>query len=160
MLVQAPWHAGGQSWELEAAKTLSYAPNLAAGRHAQECGFSDAALVSREGWLLEGPTFSIAWVVGETLETPSLDLSILDTITRRVVLGIAASLEIPVREGRFGADRLTSASEVMALSTTKEVAAVRRLDAHLYPIGPVTERLAAAFASEVEAAIRGRGEPI
>jgi 4-amino-4-deoxychorismate lyase len=159
MVVQAPWHSAGQSWELEGAKTLSYAPNLAAGRHAQKCGFSDAVLVSRDGWLLEGPTFSIAWVAAETLETPSLDLSILDSITRRVVLDVAADLRIPVKEGRFGADRLAMASEVMALSTTKEVATVRRVDAHVYPAGPVTDLLATTFAGEVAATIRGMVEP-
>jgi 4-amino-4-deoxychorismate lyase len=129
---------------------------MAAARLAQECGFHDAVLISRQGWLLEGPTFSIAWVVDEMLETPSLDLSILDSITRRVVLDMAAGLKIAVREGRFGVERLGLVSEVMALSTTKEVAAVRRLDQHLYPVGPVTKRLAAAFAAEVQA-MRSQG---
>ncbi|HEY3428132.1 MAG TPA: aminotransferase class IV, partial [Acidimicrobiia bacterium] len=33
--VDAPWHPGGQRWELSGAKTISYAPNMAASRLAR-----------------------------------------------------------------------------------------------------------------------------
>jgi branched-subunit amino acid aminotransferase/4-amino-4-deoxychorismate lyase len=92
--VVAPWHAAGVVWDLAGAKITSYAPNLAATRNAQAHGFEDALLITPDGLILEGPTFSVAWTVDGVLETPELGLGILDSITRRVVLGAAGDLGI------------------------------------------------------------------
>ncbi|MGH8874680.1 MAG: aminotransferase class IV [Acidimicrobiia bacterium] len=143
--VTAPWHPAGAAWELAGAKTLSYAPNLAAGRCAEEQGYHDALLVALEGTVLEGPTFSVAWVVEGKLETPSLDLHVLDSITRRVVLTDARRLGLTVEEGRFPLGRLQGASEVLVLSTVKEVTPVARVGEWTYRSGPVTGRLREAF---------------
>ena len=153
--VRAPWHAGGDPSELTGAKTLSYAPNVAASRRAQAAGFDDAVLVSREGWVLEGPTFGIGWFYGETLETPSLDLGILKSITRTGVLLLAERLGIPVQEGRFPLERMTGADEVLAMSTIKEVAPVRMIGEHTLAPGPATARLAAAFRQHVLSRLGG-----
>jgi 4-amino-4-deoxychorismate lyase len=143
--VVAPWHPGGEEWELAGVKTISYAANQAASRRAVEMGGDDALLVSRAGHLLEGPTFSVAWVVDGVVETPSLDLGILESITRHFVLTDCALLGIPVREGRFPLSRLEAAEEVMALSTVKEVAAVTQVGTWRYSPGPLTDRLFACY---------------
>ena len=141
MPVAAPWHPGGEKWELAGVKTISYAPNQAASRRAVELGGDDALLISREGYVLEGPTFAVAWVVDGSLETPSLDLGILESITRRFVLDDCSTLAISVREGRFPLSRLERAVEVMALSTVKEVTAVTQVGSLEYTVGPFTEQL-------------------
>jgi branched-subunit amino acid aminotransferase/4-amino-4-deoxychorismate lyase len=148
--VRAPWHAAGEQWELAGAKTLSYAPNQAATRLALSEGFDDALLVSRRGELLEGPTFSIAWVVAGKLETPTLDLGILDSITRRLVLADADEQGIGLVEDIFEESRLAQAEEVMALSTVKEVSPVRVVGQMKFPVGPVTTKLAEAFARRTQ----------
>src|SRR5680860_1539490 len=79
--LEAPWHSDGATSELTGAKTLSYAANIAAKRAARLSGFDDALLYGRSGRILEGPTFCVAWAVGGVLETPSLDLGILASIT-------------------------------------------------------------------------------
>ena len=43
--VAAPWHPGGEPWELTGVKTISYAPNMAATRLARNSSFDDALLV-------------------------------------------------------------------------------------------------------------------
>ena len=149
--VSAPWHAAGATWDLAGAKALSYAPNMAAGRHAREAGFHDALLVTPEGVVLEGPTFSVAWVVGDVLETPGLELGILDSITRRFVLDDARFLGIEVREGAWGLSRLQSASEALAMSTIREVQPIGAIGDVVFDEGPVTKRLAEAFAERVGA---------
>jgi branched-subunit amino acid aminotransferase/4-amino-4-deoxychorismate lyase len=147
--VEAPWHAAGVQWDLAGAKVLSYAPNLAATRRARAEGFEDALLVSTENVILEGPTFSVGWVVDGVLETPGLELGILDSITRRVVLDMASSLGIPVVQGRWTQGRFEVASEVAAWSTVREVQPVEAIGEHTWQPGPVTRRLGEEFADRI-----------
>jgi branched-subunit amino acid aminotransferase/4-amino-4-deoxychorismate lyase len=147
--VDAPWHAAGVDWDLAGAKILSYAPNLAASRRAHGEGFDDALLTSVEGVVLEGPTFSVAWLFQGVLETPTLELGILDSITRRVVLEEAERMGLEVVEDSWNLDRLAGASEVMALSTVREVQVVSEIGPLSFGAGSVTSRLAAAFQSIV-----------
>lgn len=147
--VVSPWHSAGRGWDLAGAKTLSYAPNQAASRRAEEQGFDDALLISDQGIVLEGPTFSIGWVRDGVLETPGLDLLILDSITRRLVLEDARRLGIRVDEGAFPLERLESADEAMAWSTTKEVKPVTRVGEHRFAPGPMAARLSVAFRERV-----------
>lgn len=155
--VEAPWHPAGRPWALAGAKTVSYAPNLSATREAVRRGGHDALLVSGEGTVLEGPTFAVAWVIDGVVETASLDLLVLDSITRRRVVGLAHRLGISVREGIFRRDRLELATEVLALSTVKEVTSVRWLDGTVYHRGPVGWALQEAFAASVEAELSPLG---
>jgi len=147
--VEAPWHAAGVDWELAGAKVLSYAPNMAATRHAVAEGFGDALLTTIEGVMLEGPTFSVAWVVEDVLETPGLELGILDSITRRVLLELASELGLEVVESAWALDRLDDADEVMALSTIREIQPVAAVGHRRFPEGPVTADLARLFYQRV-----------
>lgn len=145
MPLDAPWHPDGATSELAGAKTLSYGPNLAASLRAQQAGFDDALLIGRSGSVLEGPTYSVAWVIEGAVETPSLDLGILASITRGALVELAASERIELRTGRFPLDRLLGAREVMVLSTVKEIAPVSAVGDAGFDPGPVTGALAQAF---------------
>ncbi len=145
--IQAPWHAAGRDWQLASAKTLSYGPNVNTSRTARTLGFDDALLVSDEDLILEGPTFTIGWVVDGVVETPDLDLFILDSITRRYVIKYADQ----VTEGRFPLSRLGEASEVFAMSTLKEVLPVVRVGDLAFDPGPVASELGARFRAGLEA---------
>jgi branched-subunit amino acid aminotransferase/4-amino-4-deoxychorismate lyase len=147
--VQAPWHPAGVEWELAGAKTLSYAPNMSASRRAVAEGFDDALLTTVEDVILEGPTFSLAWVIGGVLETPGLELGILDSITRRVMIDIAAALGIGVAQGKWDVGRLELADEVMALSTVREIQPVSLVGSMRFPEGPVTADLARLYYQRV-----------
>lgn len=148
--VIAPWHSAGRSWSLAGAKTTSYAPNMAAVRDAQRAGADDAILLSEHGVLLEGPTFTIGWFREGVLETPSLDLLILDSITRRHALAVAEELGIEIRPGRFEVGDLVAADEVFALSTFKEVTPVVEVDDTAFSPGPLTLEMSAAYRRRVE----------
>jgi branched-subunit amino acid aminotransferase/4-amino-4-deoxychorismate lyase len=142
--VAAPWHPAGRPWELAGVKSISYAPNLAASRRAAAAGFDDAVLVGDGGVVLEGPTFSVGWVSGGVLRTPSLDLGILESITRRVVMELA-----PLEEVVAGIDDLLAADEVFAMSTLKEVTPVVAVGDRTVGPGPVTARLRQRVAEAV-----------
>ncbi len=143
--VTAPWHAAGVAWELAGAKIISYGPNMATSRTAQGAGFDDALLLSLEGAILEGPTFSVAWVVDGVVETPGLDLGILDSITRRVFFELAGGLGLEVVEVTADLNRLGDASEVMAISTIREIQPVSAVGAKTWVPGPITKNLSEAF---------------
>jgi branched-chain amino acid aminotransferase len=139
--VSAPWHPAGRPWELTGVKTISYAPNQASSRLARQRGYDDALLLSDSGTLLEGPTFSFAWVVDGVLETAGLDLGILDSITRRLVVADSRLMGIEMVEGRFDLSRLDSASEAMAISTVKQVMPVVQVGERTFAAGAVTATL-------------------
>ena len=143
--VVAPWHPDGMASELTGAKTLSYAPNLAATMAAQRAGFDDALLLGRSGAVLEGPTYSVGWIRDGVLATPGLELGVLASITRGVVLELAAQLGIAVEEGRFSLDEMTSAAEPFAMSTNKEVLPIAAIGDRSCSSGPTVPKLAAAF---------------
>jgi branched-chain amino acid aminotransferase len=147
--VAAPWHSAGARWRLAGAKTTSYAANMSAGREARDAGFEDALLLSNEGLILEGPTFAVAWMVDGILETPGLDLGILDSITRRLVLELARAESIDVVEGRWRLDRLDAAGEVMALSTIREVQPVVAVGGREWSPGQTTRTLGERFEERV-----------
>ena len=89
---KAPWHPAGDFTENDfsamGVKSTSYALNMHHTRWANQEGFTDALLLSRNNIILEGPTFSVGWVVDDKIFTPSLNLGILDSITRKYLFKI------------------------------------------------------------------------
>lgn len=149
-MIDAPWHSAGRPWDLAGVKSLSYGPNMAASRRARMLGFHDAILVSDLGLVLEGPTLAVGWVRDGVLETPGLDLLILDSITRRHVLALARAHGIETVEGSFHKERLLGADEVFVMSTVREVTPVVEVSDYVYPTGPVTIKLAEAFRNRTQ----------
>ena len=130
---------------LNRVKSLSYAANMHATRLAREAGADEAILVTAEGTVLEPPTSTVFWATPEgDLRTPSLQLPILDSITRD---RLVAALE--VEEGKFGAEDLRGASEAFLASTTREVQAISAVDdtALANVPGPRTLEAREAFAA-------------
>jgi 4-amino-4-deoxychorismate lyase len=115
-------------WLLAGVKTVSYATNMAAKRTARAQGADDAILVGLGGELLEAPTATLWWRVGDTLHTPSLDLGILAGITRAVLLDLAPTLGLKVLEGVFTAEDLAAADEAFLSSSTRELMPVVEVD--------------------------------
>jgi len=142
--VTASWHPGTATATFHGIKWLSYAPNMAATDAARRDGFDDALLLTTAGDVLEGPTFTVAWAVDGVVETPGMEMGILASITREVLLEAAGRLGLEVRQGRYPLDRLLGADEVMALSTTKEVTPVAVVGEHEMGSGSVAGRLAEA----------------
>lgn len=124
------------------AKTLSYAANMQAARRAREAGCHDALLVDADtGLVLEGPTWSLAWLEDGALVFPPLDLGILDSLTRRL-----AYEALPVRERRAELGELAGADGALVLSTVMEarpVAEIRGVAAY----DPSAEAVVAAAAA-------------
>lgn len=141
----ASWHAAGTPGELVGAKTLSYAVNMASTRAARDNGFDDALLLSNDGIVLEGPTFSIGWFDDEGFHTPTLDLGILESVTRGAVIDALSLSNVRVHQSREPLDNLLAAAEVCAMSTVREVLPVVRVGEVSFGAGDQTRDLAIAF---------------
>jgi branched-chain amino acid aminotransferase len=132
---------------LDRVKSLSYAANMHATRRAKQSGADEALLVQADGTVLEPPTSTIFWASADgALRTPSLELPILDSITRDRLI---AALE--VEEGAWSLDDLLAASEAFLASTTREVQAISAIDDVTLPAipGPRTLEAQRAFAETV-----------
>jgi branched-chain amino acid aminotransferase len=149
--MEAPWHPAGTASQLTGAKTLSYDPNLAVSLAARRAGYNDALLIGQDDTVLEGPTYSVAWVTGNVLETPALSLGILDSITRRVLLELAPAVGLQIAEGVYGLDRVLAADEVLVLSTLKEIRGVAAVGDRVWESTRWSSLLGAAFRELVAA---------
>ena len=124
--------------------------NFGATRRAKVEGFDGALLIGRSGRILEGPTFSVGWVVGEgdtvTYETPAMSLGILDSITRQLALDAADVSGLQFREVEARLPDLDRVSEFFVLSTLRDAIAVTRVGERRFEMGPHTQALRAAMA--------------
>ncbi|HVE73625.1 MAG TPA: aminotransferase class IV [Mycobacteriales bacterium] len=136
---QAPWLLGG-------VKSTSYAVNMASLREAHDRGADDALWVSSDGFVLEAPTATVAWVTGGTLVTPSAGDGILPGTTLETALGLSP---VPYEVRRGTAQELRAADEVLLLSSVRGVAPVIALDGRELGIGLVTRVLRDAFEEAV-----------
>lgn len=149
----APWIRPLGTYGGAGAKTMSYGPNMAASRAARRAGGDEALLVSLEGFILEGPTFGVLWVAGETVHAPTPELGIVNSISRQAVLLAAAESGLRVELGRFRLDDLAAAGEFLVCSAVRPVLSVERAgDTAFGPATPVRDLLA----KSLEAARRRR----
>jgi len=118
---EAPWLLGG-------AKTLSYAVNMAAGRHAHSLGADDVVFTSLEDRVLEGPTSTVVWAADGRLHTPPVEIGILAGTTQARLFARAEADGWPTAVTPGTVADLRSADAVWLLSGIRGAATVTRLD--------------------------------
>ncbi|WP_448615414.1 aminotransferase class IV [Modestobacter sp. URMC 112] len=130
----APWLLGG-------AKTLSYAVNMAAGRHAHAVGADDVVFTSLEGRLLEGPTSTVVWAAGGVLHTPPVETGILAGTTQARLFARAAEDGWPTAVTAGTVADLHAADAVWLLSGIRGAATVTSLDGRPRGDGDLSQRV-------------------
>jgi 4-amino-4-deoxychorismate lyase len=118
----------GAPWLLGGAKTLSYAVNMAAGRHAHSVGADDVVFTSLEDRVLEGPTSTVVWATGGTLHTPPVETGILAGTTQARLFARAEADGWPTAVTAGTVADLHAADAVWLLSGIRGAAPVTRLD--------------------------------
>jgi branched-subunit amino acid aminotransferase/4-amino-4-deoxychorismate lyase len=154
--IPAPWTLAPVAHRitplLAASKTVSYAANMQANRIAADAGADQALFVRADDEaVLEGPTFSVGWIVGEELRFPPLAHGILDSITRRLVFACVEGVrEVDARVGD-----LAEAEGMLVVSTVTESVPVGRLvGVGAYdPDGRRLTEIRAALAEHVRASL-------
>ncbi len=131
-----------------AIKSSNLLNNILALRQARARGAVEPVLLNLDGFVAEGASTNVFVVENGTLRTPPLSAGILAGITREVVLELASSLDIPLREEPLELAELLGADEAFLSSTTKEVLPIRQVDESLIADGRpgrVTRKLMDAF---------------
>jgi len=122
-------------WLLLGAKTLSYAVNMAALRHAAAVGADDVVFTAPDGTVLEGPTASVVIARNGTLRTPSPQSGILPGTTQGALFRAAAAAGWDTLVEPIGVDELRGADGVWLASSVRLLARVHTLDGEALPDG-------------------------
>jgi len=133
-------------------KSLNYLNNILAKIEANYKGGDEAIFFDTNGYISEGSGDNLYVVKNGEILTPAT-LNNLRGITRMVVLEIAHSLGITVKEQNLGYYDLYAADEVICTGTAAEVAPITWIDGRVIgngKPGPVTRQLMAAFKSVTE----------
>ena len=137
---KAPAGLLSPQWKLAASYTASVIERIA----AVEAGFDDVLLPAADGSVAEGPAQSFVLVADGALAVPGLD-TVLDGVTRRVVIDLADDLGVDTRVGPIAVDDLGRADEAFLSSTMAAVRPVAEVEGTRWPApGPVTAALADA----------------
>ena len=120
--------AASAPWMLLGSKTLSYAANMAALRHAAAHGFHDVVYLSSEGEVLEGPRSTVVIARAGELVSPPVEVGILEGTTLGALAEVASREGVLVRRERLLMTDLIAADAVWLLSSVTLAARVRRID--------------------------------
>jgi branched-chain amino acid aminotransferase len=130
-----------------------YLNSILAKTESANAGYDEAILLDVHGNVSEGSGENVFIVRDGVLSTPGHTNSILDGITRRSVIQIAADLGYPVEERDIARAELFLADEVFLTGTAAELVPVREVDDH--PIGEPGE-ITRVIQAKFEDALHGR----
>ena len=123
-----------EPWSTAGVKSLSYAVNAAALRHAQRLGVGDVVLVSADGYVLEGPRSNVVIATEDgALVTPPATLPILAGTTVGAVFDLARRGGHDCAERTLRVGDLLAAQGVWLLSSITLAARVHTLNGHVMP---------------------------
>lgn len=135
-------------WLLAGAKTLSYAVNMAALRHAERRGAGDVIFVSTDGHILEGPRSTVVIATsspdGNTcLLTPPPWYPILRGTTQQALFEVARNKGYDCDYQALKPADLVAAQGVWLVSSITLAARVHTLDGAALASSPLQEDMAA-----------------
>lgn len=126
-----------------------YAIGTMAKHEADRAGYDDALMLDVHGRVAEASGANLFVVQDGKIKTP-IPECFLNGITRQTVIKLARDLGYAVEETHMMPDDLKNVQEIFLTGTAAEIAPVSKIDDVVnLPIGPVTERLKAAYADLV-----------
>jgi len=128
-----------------AKATGIYLNSMLATTEARRAGYDEAIMLTRDGYVADGPGENIFVVKDGKLLTPPLSMSILPGITRDTIIHLARALGYTVEEALLIRTDLYLADEVFMVGTATEVAPVRAVDDRHIGVGPITLELQKAY---------------
>jgi 4-amino-4-deoxychorismate lyase len=127
---------------LAGLKHLSRLENVWATGDARAAGAFDAVLRTASGQVVSGAMTNLFIIRAGRVLTPRVDRAGVAGILRQVVLRECASLGIAAAEQPLSAEELATAEGVFVTNARIGVVSVQRVGEHVYPMNPITQRLA------------------
>jgi branched-chain amino acid aminotransferase len=144
-----------ESFIPEAKASGQYLNSILAKVETAKAGYDEAILLDQHGNVSEGSGENIFVVRDGHISTPSSASCILDGITARSVVQIAADLGFAVEQRDVSRGELYQADEVFLTGTAAEIVPVREIDDHVVgPPGELTQAIQTRFFD----AIKGKRE--
>jgi branched-chain amino acid aminotransferase len=135
----------------QAKASGQYLNSILAKVETAKAGYEEAILLDEHGNVCEGSGENLFLVADGEIATPPPTASILDGITRRSVIQIAADLGFMVVERDIARGELYQAEELFLTGTAAEVVPVREVDDHvLGPPGEVTRAIQTRFVEAIQ----------
>jgi 4-amino-4-deoxychorismate lyase len=136
-------------WLLLGAKSLSYATNMAALRHAESVGASEVVFVAADRSVLEGPTSSVVVAKGRTLRTTPPSSGILRGTTQGALFRAAERAGWVTKVEPLTVSELRDADGLFMASSVRKITRVHTLDGAALPdVTALHQELAALYESE------------
>src|SRR5262245_29292523 len=115
-------------WLLLGAKSLSYAVNMAALRHAESVGASEVIFTAADGSVLEGPTSTVVLVTGRELRTTPPSSGILKGTTQGALFRAAELAGWVTKVEPLTLEELRAADALFMASSVRKITRVHTLD--------------------------------
>lgn len=140
-------------------KSLNYLNNVMAKIEAINAGVMECIMLNPQGFVAEASGDNVFAIRGNILHTPPVWCGALEGITRDVVMQLAPSVGLKVKEDVMTRYDLFTADEVFLTGTAAEIISVTNVDRRVIgngTPGPFTKALLDAFAKET----KNTGTPI
>lgn len=108
-------------------KSHHYANNVRARLELPSLKNVEGFFVNAEGYVAEGITSNIFWVINNELYTPSISTGILPGITRQHVFNLADEAGLCIHEGEYKPQDLENAEECFITTSIQELIPIRVL---------------------------------
>lgn len=133
----------GRNPALAGLKHLNRLEQVLARREWDEPGIAEGLMLDDRGRVISGTMSNLFIVKSGRLLTPQLDECGVEGVMRGVIIDLAHDLTIPVEEAALTLDDLRQAREIFLCNALIGIWPVRRIEQHVYTIGPETQLLAA-----------------
>lgn len=118
-------------------------------KHAAEAqGFTDALMLTWDGYVGEATGANVFFVIDGKIHTPTPDC-FLDGITRRTVIALARARGFEVIERHITLEDMATATEAFLAGTAAEVTPIRQIGTQDFVPGKITETLVADYSALV-----------
>ncbi len=135
-------------------KSLNYLNNVMAKIEAINAGVMECIMLNPQGFVAEASGDNVFVIHGNKLVTPPVWCGALEGITREVVMQLAPSCGLTVKEDVLTRYDLFTADEVFLTGTAAEIISVTNVDRRTIGTGapgPYTKALLDAFSRETKA---------
>ena len=155
-IMTSSWHRNADEALPARGKIVGGYVNMAFQKSEAELnGYDEALVLTPSGHASEASAANLFVVRGGTLLTPPVSDDILEGVTRKAILALAADLGIPTEVRSIDRSELYVCDEVFLCGTGVQISSVTEVDHRAVgsgAIGPVSRRISETYFS----AVRGR----